>query len=96
MGCSLTSQKNAIGLRGTNDQFQLGCLSIDRVLYFNQEPATFTGSFILNELKRSMDWGTPITLVPEVPDFVRPDKPSSLLEVVQVDVTDGSLDLGKD
>jgi len=55
-----------IRLRGTNDQFQLGCLSIDRVLYSNQEPATFTGSFILNELKNSMDLGTPITLVPEV------------------------------
>lgn len=57
MGCSLPSHKDATGLRGTNNRFQLGCLSIDRI---NGE--SVTGSFILEELKKSVDLGTPITI----------------------------------
>ncbi len=55
--------EHATGRRGTTISFQLGRLSVDRVLYQSQAPVPLTGHLILQELKRSVDLGAPLQIV---------------------------------
>ncbi|KAF8343269.1 hypothetical protein F5887DRAFT_343090 [Amanita rubescens] len=84
--------------RGTDISFQLGQLSVDRVLYDSQTPLPFTGHLILKELKRSVQLGAPLQIVRALCSTSAGMPQGYLSEVVQlIDVRHGQplLELGR-